>query len=665
MQEFNSIKVDVEFEYQLIRDVCINSYEEFVREFWEEVPGFEPVVWNWHMSIMCQELEYVARRVFDNLPIEHNLIFNVPPNTSKSTIASILFQPWTWTIMPRARHIHATHTHDLALDLSNKARSVIRSDKYRKCFPYIQINSDQDSKEYFSNTLGGDRKTCTVGGNSPIGFHAHFIGTDDPIDPKKVLSTALLNTANHFVTEVLPTRKINKEVTVTTLTMQRLHSNDPVNAFLKASRKEGAFPCKLVCLPAEESDNVSPSELRKFYVNGLLDPNRLSRRVLNNFKASLSLYTYSGQFNQCPIPIGGSMFHVTYFNNRTKSAPKDCRRIRYWDRAATQDGGCRTAGVLIAKDKDGIYYVEHVITGQWEPIKRNQIMRSIAIRDRNKYGPNNEPEIWVEREGGSSGRDAWLMIVRAMEGFNIKEDTVKGNKVTRAEPWSAQLAGGNVFLVDDKTWDIQLYVDEHTTFPLGDFKDQVDSSSGAFNILVNTKGKTTFKVFSKRKQGDIKPVVLVCNDRQLIELMIEEPCILVSIDDPMPLSHQEELQHNCQKLVDRSIFHFADLESKDYQSSWEKKIDGYDKLPEEVIITKDIGKKIWNFLLRRRDQNVLTFIFQDYGDNRAISLAYAFCDVMRFSRTVINDFSEESHVEKIAPNKHVYDVMKSSRLLVS
>ena len=35
----------------------------------------------------------------------------------------------------------------------------------------------------------------------------------------------------------------------------------------------------------------------------------------------------------------------------------------------------------------------------------------------------------------------------------------------------------NVFLVNDGTWDINGWIDEHCQFPMGTFKDRVDSAA--------------------------------------------------------------------------------------------------------------------------------------------------------------------------------------------
>jgi hypothetical protein len=160
--------------HQQLKSTLEHSFESFAKHFWSAVPGAGAMKWNWHMSILCQEMQANAERVFNSLPRERDLIFNVSPGTSKSTLGSILFQAWTWTRFPQARHICASHTEQLVLDLAAKCRYVIMSEEYQKFWP-LQFRSDQSTKSYFANTLGGDRLSCTVGGKSPLGFHGHFL----------------------------------------------------------------------------------------------------------------------------------------------------------------------------------------------------------------------------------------------------------------------------------------------------------------------------------------------------------------------------------------------------------------------------------------------------------------------------------------------------------
>lgn len=345
-------------------DLC-RDFKFFRDLFWETVPGAGKMKYNWHLDVFCDEAQTVIERIASGLPREYDLAVNVPPGTSKSTVFSILLPAWAWTQWPWIRFLSASHTDALVLDLANKSRSVIKSDKYQKLFPHIVLKEDQDAKGYFANTLGGDRFTCTAAGKSPIGRHAHVQLLDDIINPKGVTSQLSLETARAFVDEELITRKVDKAVTVTILVMQRLGVGDPTDVMVKGAEREGAAPVRHVVLPSDldkmadgkfKSDDVKPEYLANRYVDGLLDPVRMSQTSLSEFRARGDHY-FSTQFRQKPYSKKGGMFREEYFMRRVKAAPYEARRIRFWDMAA-----CLVPGTLISTRR-GFIPIESVKEG--------------------------------------------------------------------------------------------------------------------------------------------------------------------------------------------------------------------------------------------------------------------------------------------------------------
>jgi predicted phage terminase large subunit-like protein len=170
----------------------------------------------------------------------------------------------------------------------------------------------------------------------------------------------------------------------------------------------------------------------------------------------------------------GAIFKRAWFPI-VEAGPASARRIRYWDKAATEEGGARSAGVLIARSSQKIFYVEHVIAGHWSAHRREQIIRQTAEAD------GTSVSIWLEQEPGSGGKESAEASVRNLAGFPVRLDRVTGSKIERAAPFAAQAEAGNVRVVRGP-WN-QDYLEELCAFPLGVLKDQVDASSGAFNKL--------------------------------------------------------------------------------------------------------------------------------------------------------------------------------------
>lgn len=459
-------------EHELLASICRQDFYTFFQEFWpvliEEVP-----VWNWHIHYLCRQAQIIAERVFQGLPRSYDLLVNVPPGTTKSTIFSIMFPAWVWTRMPSARFITASHTQDLVLDLSRKSRFIIESPKYKKCFPEIQLQDDANTKGLFVNSRGGMRLSATVGGKMPTGFHGHFLITDDPIDPAKALSEAELKTANAFQRESLHPRRINKAMAVMMVIMQRLRQHDPSGDWLERA----ADRIKHICLPAELSEHIRPPHLASRYKEGLLDPIRLSSEVLDE-ERKIGEFYYAGQFMQHPIPIGGAMFKVDRIIVEDH-APDDLQTVvRYWDNAATEGDGTYTVGV-----KMGIRRV-HGLPEFWI-LDVARFRERAEIRENRKVSiaaiDGREVEIGQEQEPGSSGKESAEATARRLAGFRVRIDRPTGDKIMRADEFSVQVNAGSVHMLN-REWSHE-YMQELAYFPSSRFKDQVDASSGAFAML--------------------------------------------------------------------------------------------------------------------------------------------------------------------------------------
>jgi predicted phage terminase large subunit-like protein len=152
--------------------------------------------------------------------------------------------------------------------------------------------------------------------------------------------------------------------------------------------------------------------------------------------------------------------------------------VRYWDKAiSTKKTACFTVGAKIGKTQMGKYYVLDIVRGRWDSATRERIIRSTAELDGRKV------IVGIEQEPGSGGMESALNTVRNLDGFTCKVDKVDTNKDTRADPFSTQVNAYNVTLVPG-AWNTE-YLSELQFFPNSKYKDQVDASSGAFNLIAN------------------------------------------------------------------------------------------------------------------------------------------------------------------------------------
>jgi predicted phage terminase large subunit-like protein len=455
-------------EAELMSSIVSESLYEFVREFWDVVCAEKPV-WNWHIPYLCSELETVARRTYLHKPKEYDLVVNISPGSTKSILVSIMFPAWVWSWFPSAGFIGSSYTYDLAVRMSRLNRAIVKSERYQEAFPKTKIIADQDAKGYFVNVSKGERMCAGIDGDI-IGRHADFILVDDPLKPKGARSEAELESANVFINETLSSRKKDKAVTPTILIMQRLHQNDPTGMLLEE------FPdgIRHICLPAEVSRKVKPSSLAKNYRRGLMDPVRLSRQVLEQERKRGDFY-FSGQFMQDPVPIGGAMFKTERIVIEDMPPRRMTKVVRYWDNAGTKEAGAHTVGAKLGKNCDGRFWILDIVRGRWEAAAREAKKKQVAETD------TKTVIIGQEQEPGSSGKDVAEATARNLAGWRIRLVRPTGDKAERADPFAAQVNSGNVSMVKGP-WNRE-YLNELAFFPLSTYKDQVDASSGAFNML--------------------------------------------------------------------------------------------------------------------------------------------------------------------------------------
>ena len=465
-------------ESDLVASITKESFYEFVKEFWDVIIHDSPV-WNWHVEYLCNELQIVCERIIAKQPKEYDLLINVPPGSTKSTIFSRMLLPWLWTRMPDAVGIFGSYEIKLSRKLGRGSKDIITSEKYKECFPNIKIRRDVDANSIFGNTLGGERISCSVMGTI-TGEHGHLICIDDPINPLAASSEVGLNNVNEWMSETIPSRAKTLARTPIILIMQRLHQDDPSENMRKSES------VKHICLPAELKDNeVKPKKLRRKYVNGLLDPIRLSKEDLAKQKKKLSGYAYACQYDQNPVPREGGMFKVDRIKIDVPSG-KWKWQVRYWDKAGTKDGGCYTSGFKLAEDMRGVLWIRDVRRGQWEAGEREDIILQTAEAD------GKDVIIGIEQEGGSGGKESAANSVRRLKGFRVYTDCPTGDKIIRAEELATQTEHYNVKIekgpMTEPREDLngkslaEIILELFRGFPFVKVKDDVDASSGALAL---------------------------------------------------------------------------------------------------------------------------------------------------------------------------------------
>lgn len=177
------------------------------------------------------------------------------------------------------------------------------------------------------------------------------------------------------------------------------------------------------------------------------------------------------------VTDGGKVISRAWFTDFISEKPWTPVRVRAWDLAASADKeeGCRTSGVLMSRTSDGKFNIEHVVKGHWRPGERDQIVKQTAEAD------GEAVTILIEEEPGSGGIAQNETLLVSLAKWPVQSLRVTGDKVVRCGPFAAAAHSGHIRLVRGE-W-LSEYLDELDIFPDGQFMDQVDATTLAYNYL--------------------------------------------------------------------------------------------------------------------------------------------------------------------------------------
>lgn len=433
----------------------------------------DPLVDNWHIKYLCDEMQIVGEWIINRKPAEYDLIVNVPPGTTKSTICSVFFHVWLWIRAPWIRIISSSHSSGISEDHASKARDVLNSELFISLFHHKIIwKSDKNRVNYYENLKNGSRCATSVDGNI-MGKHGHLLLIDDLVDPKAVDSETKLPKANTYMGKTLSTRKVDKKNTPTVLIMQRLHQMDPTGYLLEKAREKGKR-IKHICIPADDSlDNIQPPELKKHYKNGLMDPVRLDRETIDAMKIDMTEEEAAGQLNQSPVPKGGNILKKSWIMKNTYTElPKQrpIRTISSWD-TAFKKGKLNAYNVKTTwlEYQHGHFLDDVFCEKMTYPELKAQVTAEAA---------KDNPDI-VLVEDKSSGTPI-IQELGEDSTINFEPILPTVDKTARAHAVSPTVKAGNVYIRGNAEWS-SLVIEQLTMFPNCKIKDIMDSFSQYLN----------------------------------------------------------------------------------------------------------------------------------------------------------------------------------------
>lgn len=403
--------------HEIKAELCKRNLFYFVKEFWGTINTNE-YVHNWHIEYLADEVQKVLTWVLKGEEKPYDLIINIPPGTSKSTIVTRMACAWLWANDDTKTIITNTIDSKNATEFSTSTRDIIQSEKYQLYFPKVKIRRDVSAKTFYQSENGGRRYSLTTRG-SKTGKHADVIIDDDPMDYETANSPMEAKQCIEGF-KALQTRKKDKAKVPYILVMQRLSSNDTTAHALKSLDK-----VKHICLPAEDvHNNIKPVELKEKYVDGLLDPVRLNRNILNAMRKGLSDdskpisdVAYETQFNQEGQSLEGLLYPGIKFVKSLPESRNGIIRLSFTDVA---DTGSDYFATWFAEINGGqIYVFDAIYTQEGSAVTSEKIKQKIAAHGSmiNRMETNNQGSVYI--------------TMLHQQGVNISGYTNTGNKEAR------------------------------------------------------------------------------------------------------------------------------------------------------------------------------------------------------------------------------------------
>jgi phage terminase large subunit-like protein len=208
----------------------------FARYFFKQRTGGKMIVAPHHRVIQ----ETLDRVISGEI---QRLIINVPPGYTKTELATINMIGRGLALNNRARFMHLSYSHNLALLNSSTARAMVKSSAYQAMWP-MSLRDDADSKAMWWTEHGGGVYASSAAGQV-TGFRAGHMEPgwqgaliiDDPVKPDDAYSEVVRDGVNNRFNETIKSR-LAVETTPMVVIMQRIHYHDLSGYLLRGGSGE-------------------------------------------------------------------------------------------------------------------------------------------------------------------------------------------------------------------------------------------------------------------------------------------------------------------------------------------------------------------------------------------------------------------------------------------
>lgn len=502
----------------LIDELCVKHFDAFAERAFRVINPSELYEWNWHIGCIAEYLE----AAYDGEILR--LIINLPPRFLKSFLVSVSFPAWVFGKDPSAKFIMTSYKIELARDMTQHCRDIIKDDWYKHIFPRTRVSATQDEKHHFETTMHGQYYGSAI--NSVTGKGAGWVLCDDPLRPDEAASDQVRNSTNAAIRNTLFSRFNDRRTGRFILVMQRLHEDDPTGNLLK----DGGYT--LLKLPAEAKRSIFIPPARagcreyKMEPGDLLFPQRVDRAMLDQMVLEMTEFNYVGQMLQEPAPIGGGEFKDSWPNYYQDGGvkPKTMNICILCDPSAGAEVNKRkkktsdwSAFMVVGLAPDNNYYLLDLVRDRLNPTDRIETL-FILHRKWNDLG-GKPPRVGYEKYGMMS--DNHYVLERQKQDsyrFPLIELGGRMPKETRIRRLIPDLQQGrwwfpaNLMYADSegRTFDLvrELVYSEMPTFPNARFDDMLDAMSRVYDQEMQM-------VFPRVKQSENQKMIAAAYPQEM------------------------------------------------------------------------------------------------------------------------------------------------------
>jgi predicted phage terminase large subunit-like protein len=460
------------------------TLQDFVHQAWTHLEPVSPLVWNWHLDLICDYLTLIKNNQFKEKCGEEieGIIFNVPPRTMKSLLISVFFPIWLWTVDPSRRFMFVSYSEKLSTQHSVFRRSLIESEWYQQRWSKVfSLSRDQNVKSHYENSRRGTMFSTGMQATA-TGMGGDILIFDDPLNPEQAISQLEREAVNLRFDTTFRSRINDPATGIKIIIMQRLHELDLTGHVLERE----SHRWKHVSLPAiaekDETWKFPSGQVVVKKAGNLLWPQRLSESFLRSQRVGMGSWAFNGQYQQSPAPQDGGIVKRAWVRFYRELPEHFEFMVQSWD--CTFSGGADNdfvAGQVWARSA-GKYYMLPYRT--YERLDFGPTMA--AIKSCHGKFPRAHAILIEDKANGPA-----IISELQKEIAGIVAVNPEGGKIARAQATAPLWEAGSIELPDPQifgaTW-MEDYLHNICAFPKAAHDDDMDATSQALIYMRSRLG---------------------------------------------------------------------------------------------------------------------------------------------------------------------------------